>query len=99
MKRRWSTAVAVAVAVMVISASAVAADADSPIVVWLDETRVPAVDAWKAAHPEQPDLVTAEVVDILQIPAKIALALGAEMAGTGIWWHSNRWGPRGCRPC
>ena len=76
MKRRWSTAVAVAVAVavMVISASAVAADEDSPIVVWLDETRVPAVDAWKAAHPEQADLVTAEVVDILQIPAKIALA-------------------------
>ncbi len=46
----------------------------SPLVVWVDQTRVPAIDAWKAAHPDQADLVTAEVVDILQIPAKIALA-------------------------
>ena len=52
-------------------------DENAPIVVWLDETRLPAVEAWKAAHPEQADLVTAEVVDILQIPAKIALANNA----------------------
>jgi ABC-type glycerol-3-phosphate transport system substrate-binding protein len=52
-------------------------DETAPIVVWLDETRVPAIDAWKAAHPDQADLVTAEVVDILQIPAKIALANNA----------------------
>ncbi len=49
-------------------------DENAPIVVWLDQTRVPAIDAWKKAHPAQADLVTAEVVDILQIPAKIALA-------------------------
>ncbi len=52
-------------------------DANAPIVVWLDETRLPAIEAWQAAHPDQADLVTAEVVDILQIPAKIALANNA----------------------
>jgi len=52
-------------------------DENAPIVVWLDETRVPAIEAWQAAHPDQADLVTAEVVDILQIPAKIALANNA----------------------
>ena len=41
--------------------------------VWIDGVRVPAVEAWKTAHPEQAHLVTAETVDILQIPAKIAL--------------------------
>jgi multiple sugar transport system substrate-binding protein len=49
-------------------------DPTAPIVVWADQTRVPAVEAWQAAHPEQADLVTVEVVDILQIPAQIALA-------------------------
>ncbi len=52
-------------------------DENAPIEVWVDETRLPAVDAWKAAHPDQAGLVTAEVVDILQIPAKIALANNA----------------------
>lgn len=49
-------------------------DDNAPVVVWLDETRVPAIEAWKAAHPDKAELVTAEVVDILQIPAKTALA-------------------------
>jgi multiple sugar transport system substrate-binding protein len=52
-------------------------DETAPIVVWLDETRLPAIEAWQAAHPEQADLVSAEVVDIFQIPAKIALANNA----------------------
>ncbi len=73
MKKLWT----VAFAGLIIAASGsvtMAADEDASIVVWLDQTRVPAVEAWKAAHPDQADLVTAEVVDILQIPAKIALA-------------------------
>ena len=73
MKKLWTTVFAG----LIIAASGsvtMAADEDASIVVWLDQTRVPAVEAWKAAHPDQADLVTAEVVDILQIPAKIALA-------------------------
>jgi multiple sugar transport system substrate-binding protein len=78
-----------AMAVVIIAASGQAAsgadataptltgDENAPIVVWLDETRVPAIEAWKAAHPDKADLVTAEVVDILQIPARIALANNA----------------------
>ena len=58
-------------------ASLPAGDPSAPIVVWLDETRLPAIDAWKAAHPDQAGLVTSEVVDILQIPAKISLANNA----------------------
>ena len=49
-------------------------DPNAPIVVWIDGVREPAVEAWKTAHPDKADLVTTEIVDILQIPAKIALA-------------------------
>lgn len=52
-------------------------DEPAPIVAWVDEVRVPAIEAWQAAHPDQAHLVTAEAVDILQIPAKIALANNA----------------------
>jgi ABC-type glycerol-3-phosphate transport system substrate-binding protein len=72
-RKLWTTAIA---ALLIASSgpATMAADEGAAIVVWLDQTRVPAVEAWKAAHPDQADLVTAEVVDILQIPAKIALA-------------------------
>lgn len=81
--KRLFTAVAAALLITSSGSAAIAAtstpegDESAPIVVWLDETRVPAIEAWKAAHPEQADLVTAEVVDILQIPARIALANNA----------------------
>jgi multiple sugar transport system substrate-binding protein len=69
---------AAATAVLLISAPTLAAepsgDPNAPVVVWIDSVREPAIEAWKAAHPDKADLVTVEVVDILQIPAKTALA-------------------------
>ena len=82
MKHLLTASLAVAL-VAVSGPAAMAADASppggwtAPIVVWLDETRLPAVEAWQAAHPDQADLVSAEVVDIFQMPAKIALANNA----------------------
>ncbi len=46
----------------------------APITIWYDQVREAALKAWKAAHPDQASLVTAELVDLTQIPAKIALA-------------------------
>jgi multiple sugar transport system substrate-binding protein len=69
---------AAVVAILLIAAPALAAapsgDPNAPVTVWIDSVREPALDAWKAAHPDKADLVNVEVVDILQIPAKIALA-------------------------
>ena len=55
-------------------ASQATGDENAPIVIWYDSTREPALEAWKKAHPDQAGLVSGEVVDLLQIPAKIALA-------------------------
>ncbi len=54
--------------------SQLAGDDSAPIVIWYDQAREPALEAWKKAHPDKASLVTGQLVDLTQIPAKIALA-------------------------
>lgn len=56
------------------ASSPIAGNDNAPITVWMDTTREPALAAWKAAHPDQANLVTGQDVDLTQIPAKIILA-------------------------
>ncbi len=45
MKKLWAT-VMVGLLISAYGQAAIGADENAPIVVWLDETRVPAVEAW-----------------------------------------------------
>ncbi len=50
-----------------------AAAAEKPITVWIDQPRMPMIDAYKKAFPAKAKLIKAVVVDREQFPAKVLL--------------------------
>jgi len=69
---RISTVFALLLAVLG-SAVVPAAAQDTPITVWIDTPRQPAMDAYKKAFPEKAKLIKSEIVDREQFPAKVLL--------------------------
>jgi ABC-type glycerol-3-phosphate transport system substrate-binding protein len=47
--------------------------AEKPITVWIDQPRMPMIDAYKKAFPDRAKLIKAVVVDREQFPAKVLL--------------------------
>jgi multiple sugar transport system substrate-binding protein len=56
-------------------------DPNSPITVWIDSTRQPAIERYIATHPDAKDKVKFELVDRGQFPAKVLL-----FNNTGSGW-------------